>query len=459
VSDWSEIVLGAVADIKHGLAFKGEYFRDEPPGDFLLTPGNFRIGGGFQTGKEKYYDGPVPDEYVLEEGDLLVTMTDLSRDTATLGYPALMPAPPEGRLLHNQRLGKVLIRDEAQVDKGFLYYLMCSKAYRHEILASATGTTVKHTSPIRILKFQFRCPPLEMQQRIAHILGALDDKIELNRRMNRTLEAIARAIFKRWFIDFDPIIDNAILNGKPLPDEFVKRAEVRREILARSNGGEGVAGYRHLFPDSFQDSPLGKIPKGWEVMPLDQIADFVNGAACQKHPAEPGKPGLPVIKIRELGQGVSAQTDRVSLDIPDKHKADNGDVLFSWSGTLLCEIWTGGPCFVNQHLFKVTSDKYPRWFYLHWVKHHLEAFRGVASGKATTMGHIKRSHLSEAMTMVPGPELLDRMTEVIAPLVESQVRTQLESEALSAIRDSLLPWLLAGSLSVGDIPQPSEGEA
>jgi len=223
--------------------------------------------------------------------------------------------------------------------------------------------------------------------------------------------------------------------------------------------GEGAVAYYRLFPDEFQDSPLGKIPKGWKVMPLDQLADFVNGAACQKHPAEPGKPGLPVIKIRELGQGVSGQTDRVSLDIPDKHKANNGDVLFSWSGTLLCEIWTGGPCFVNQHLFKVTSDKYPRWFYLHWVKHHLEAFRGVVSGKATTMGHIKRSHLSEAMTMVPGPELLDKMTEVIAPLVESQVRTQLESEALSVIRDSLLPWLPAGSLSVGDIPQLSEAEA
>ena len=157
---WCEVALGDLIDIKHGYAFKGAFIHDEPVGDVLLTPGNFAIGGGFQAGKTKHYNGPVPDEFVLSENDLLVTMTDLSKQADSLGYPALVPASPNGlRFLHNQRLGKVILGDTEFTDMRFLYYVLCSKEYRDEILASATGTTVKHTSPERIRRYRFPSRP------------------------------------------------------------------------------------------------------------------------------------------------------------------------------------------------------------------------------------------------------------------------------------------------------------
>jgi type I restriction enzyme, S subunit len=208
IEGWTSRTLSDVIDIKHGYAFEGKYFAEEPPGDILLTPGNFAIGGGFKGEKFKYYRGPVPEEFALAAGDLLLTMTDLSKQADTLGYPAFVPQMNGCRLLHNQRLGKVIERRDAEIDRRFLYYLFCTREYRHEVLASATGTTVKHTSPRRILSHRFQCPPLREQQAIASTLGALDDKIELNRRMNETLEALAQSLFKCWFID-------ATQNGLP----------------------------------------------------------------------------------------------------------------------------------------------------------------------------------------------------------------------------------------------------
>jgi type I restriction enzyme S subunit len=210
--EWEETSLASVMDVKHGFAFPGEFIRDEPPGDILLTPGNFAIGGGFKSEKFKYFDGEVPVDYVLREGDLIVSMTDLSKQADTLGYPALVPRPRGPRFLHNQRLGKVLIKDDAKLEKSFLFYLLRTAGYRHEVLASATGTTVKHTSPGRILAHKACIPPLAEQKGIAAVLGALDDKIELNRRMNATLEAMARALFQSWFVDFDPV--RAKLDGR-----------------------------------------------------------------------------------------------------------------------------------------------------------------------------------------------------------------------------------------------------
>jgi len=256
--EWLETNLDDLIEIKHGFAFKGEYFRDEPHGDILLTPGNFAIGGGFKDDKFKYYDGPVLNEFVLTKGDLLVTMTDLSKDADTLGYTAFVPDAPSGRrFLHNQRLGKIILKKKS-VNLHYLHYLMSSREYRHEVVSSATGTTVKHTSPERIKRFHFKLPSFPEQQAIAHILGTLDDKIELNRKMNKTLEDMARAIFKSWFVDFDPVHAKAAVRREH-PDW--SNAQVSRAALPNLN--PEIA---ELFPDSFEDSELGKIPQGWRIV-------------------------------------------------------------------------------------------------------------------------------------------------------------------------------------------------
>lgn len=163
-----DIKLSDLIDIKHGFAFKGEFFSDIPTAYILTTPGNFAIGGGFQWGKIKYYNGSLPDEYCLSEGDIIVTMTDLSKEADTLGYAASVPKSVK-ILLHNQRIGKIIPKKK-DVNLRFIYWLMRSPAYRNEILASYTGSTVKHTSPSRILSFEFHYPSPEDQCRIALIL-------------------------------------------------------------------------------------------------------------------------------------------------------------------------------------------------------------------------------------------------------------------------------------------------
>jgi type I restriction enzyme S subunit len=292
---WQEIELGQVIDIKHGFAFKGKFFRDEPPGDVLLTPGNFAVGGGFKQDKLKYYEGPAPEEFVLTEGDLLITMTDLSRNADTLGYPAIVPTLEGGHFLHNQRLGKVIILDNERIDKRFLYYLLCTREYRHEIVAGATGTTVKHTSPTRIKAFRTKVPRLPVQQAIACILSALDDKIELNRRMNETLEGIARAVFKSWFVDFDPV-----------------RAKRRGEPMCSPSSGLAPH-IADLFPDAFEASELGKIPKGWEAGTIkDCCTKIQNGGTPKRSEPSYWEPAtIPWLTSGEVRQAVIVETENL----------------------------------------------------------------------------------------------------------------------------------------------------
>jgi type I restriction enzyme, S subunit len=195
---WRECTLGDVIEVKHGFAYQGEFFRDEPCRDILLTPGNFAIGGGFKEDKFKYYEGPTPGEYILSEGDLLITMTDLSKAGDTLGYGALLPAPPEGqRFHHNQRLGKVLIRDSDVINKPFLYQILRTHEYRAEILGGATGTTVKHTSPGRIKSFKFGLPPESLMQEFGTVAGAWHELVALNRKESRTVAALRDALLPK----------------------------------------------------------------------------------------------------------------------------------------------------------------------------------------------------------------------------------------------------------------------
>ena len=182
MNDACPTTLGRYIHVKHGFAFKGEYFTDEATPDVLVTPGNFAIGGGFQGNKLKYYAGPVPDDYLLQAGDLVVTMTDLSKAGDTLGYPALIPESAGIRYLHNQRVGLIEIKHNAETDKRFLFYRLRAEDYRHHILATASGSTVRHTSPGRICEFETTLPPIDEQRAIAGVLGALDDKIEQNRQ-------------------------------------------------------------------------------------------------------------------------------------------------------------------------------------------------------------------------------------------------------------------------------------
>lgn len=201
MSDWSTRTLGELIDVKHGFAFKSEYFVDE--GDKLvLKPGNFPVGGGIRLrpGKDSYYTGSYPPGFDLSPGDMVVVMTDLTQAAPILGSPAFVPAEPH--MLHNQRLGLVQVKHGVELDKRFLYYSMLSDTSRSQIRATATGATVRHTAPERIYRVAVRIPALPVQEVVGDLLGSIDDLIEINRRRVEVLEEMARAIYREWFVKF-----------------------------------------------------------------------------------------------------------------------------------------------------------------------------------------------------------------------------------------------------------------
>lgn len=186
-------------------------------------------------------------------------------------------------------------------------------------------------------EIKIKLPSLPEQKTIAEILSSLDDKIDLLNRQNKTLEEMAQTLFRKWFME--------------------------------------------------------DTNKNWEEKPLDEIANYLNGLACQKYPPKNKIDKLPVLKIKELRNGFAKNSDWATSKVPDRYIIELGDIIFSWSGSLMIKIWNGKKCVLNQHLFKITSEKYPKWFYYFWTKHYIEKFIAIADSKATTMGHIKRTDL------------------------------------------------------------------
>ena len=444
--EWKLVKLGDLLEITHGYAFKGEFFREEPPGDFLLSPGNFAIGGGFKSDKFKYYIGDVPENFVLTEGDILITMTDLSKAADTLGYPAIIPKSPKNyRFLHNQRLGKVIINFDGLVDKIFLYYQLRTNCYRNEVLASATGTTVKHTSPNRIKVYQFYLPPLPEQKAIARILSSLDDKIELNRQMNETLEAIAQTIFKSWFVNFDP---------------------VRAKIEGRQPAGMDAA-TAALFPDELEESSLGQIPKGWKVKAVGDLVDIKHGYAFKGEFFRTEPPGDILLTPGNFARGGGFKDDKFKYyigEVPEDFVLDEGDLLVSMTDLSKAGDTLGYPALIppprkslylhNQRLGKVIVklnvpvSKFHLYYLLRTDEYRHEV---LASATGTTVKHTSPDRIKNFKFPFPNNETSLRFGEVIAPMYEKFSANQEESRTLAAIRDTLLPKLMAGEIQVKDL--------
>lgn len=320
-------------------------------------------------------------------GDVVLTTK------GTFGRRARVQANSEG-MVYSPQVCYFRIPEPTELDPGYLYYWLGSKDFVRQAQARTGQTDMADYLSLRDLaSIEVPLPIPGEQRAIAHILGTLDDKIDLNRRMAATLEEMARAVF--------------------------------REGIAEGAG------------------------KGWESLGLSRVAHFQNGLALQKFPLAGGD-GLPAIKIAQLRIGTTEGADMVSAEIPIECRVFDGDVLFSWSGTLECRIWAGGQGALNQHLFKVTSERFPLWFYYLWIREHLPVFRGIAADKATTMGHINRHHLDTAEVLVPDAEAFARIDALLTPVLARAHAARLESRTLVEIRDTLLPKLVSGKVRVKD---------
>lgn len=272
----------------------------------------------------------------------------------------------------------------------FLYYSMSLTNFSNY----NEGTTIPSLRTETLNRLIYRIPSFKIQEKIVQILSSLDDKIELNNAINRNLEEQAKAIFKNWFVDFAPF------------------------------GGE--------------------MPDDWTTASLSDIADYLNGLAMQKFRPKENEVGLPVLKIKELRQGFPGDdAEQCSPSIKSEYIVNDGDVIFSWSGSLLVDLWCGGTCGLNQHLFKVTSQKFGKWFYYLWTKHHLDRFVFLAADKATTMGHIKREELDKAEVCIPSKSDYDKIGSSLKPIIETIIAKKVENRHLITLRDELLPKLMS----------------
>ena len=320
-------------------------------------------------------------------GDLVFT------HRGTIGQVGLIPSGKYPHYVISQS-GMKLTVDLELMDSDFLFYFFKSEFGQHQILKYESQVGVPALSnPLTSLKeIKVPAPRLVEQKAIATVLSSLDNKIDLLHRQNKTLETMAETLFRQWFVE--------------APQE------------------------------------------GWDERPLSSIANFLNGLACQKYPPTNNVEKLPVLKIRELSSGIHETSDWATSQVKHGYIVESGDVIFAWSASLMVKVWDGEKCVLNQHLFKVTSDEFPKWFYLRWCKHHLAEFIAVAASQATTMGHIKRGDLDAAMVMVPPPSVLETMSKQMQPLLDKQIAIARQRKTLEKLRDTLLPKLMSGEVRV-----------
>lgn len=375
--------LGDVCRVLNGRAYKLPELLDS--GKYRIL----RVGNFFTSDRWYYSDMELDEDKYCERGDLLFAWS------ASFG-PKIWDGE---RVIYHYHIWK-LLPDHQILDKHWLYYwLQCTCS---SLTSGVHGSVMAHMTKSEMEDTTLPLPDLPTQKKIAAVLSALDDKIENNRRICKTLEEMAQAIFKSWFVDFEPW--------------------------------------------------GGVMPDGWRREPLSNVADFLNGLAMQKYRPKDGEGSLPVLKIKELRQGYCDETSEAcSANIPEKFIIHDGDVIFSWSGSLLVDFWCGGTVGLNQHLFKVTSPRFPKWYVYAWTQYHLASFIKIAADKATTMGHITRDHLDDALAWVPDLLTMNQLGDLLSSVYDLLISCRLENRSLSSMRDALLPKLMSGEIDVDKV--------
>jgi type I restriction enzyme S subunit len=388
MTEWRELTLGDALRIRHGFAFKGEYFREDGK-LIVLTPGNFIDAGGFKpkSGAEKYYDGPVPNGYLLGKGDVVVAMTEQS--TGLLGSTATVPA--SGRFLHNQRLGLLQVTAPETLDLRFAYHLMNTPRVRQQIQATATGTKVRHTAPERIQSIRVALPSLRSQQVIAGILDAMDDMIANNRRRVEVLEEMARSIYREWFVHF------------------------------RYPGHENVP---------LVESPLGPIPVRWTVTTLGQVLELRYGKALKK---ENRRGGLVAVVS---SAGVVGWHDEKAIDGPA--------IVVGRKGNVGSVTWIDGPSWPIDTAYYVKTD-----LPLRYVVEQLRRTEFLNTHAAVP--GLSREQAYGRPFLQPPVDLMAHFSDLSQVLAYQASTIAAQSDRLVSVRDLLLPKLVTGQIDVSSL--------
>lgn len=402
--------LGSCFQLKHGFAFKGEFFSDHGP-YIVTTPGNFFDQGGFKpkSGKEKFYTGPIPEGFVLSKDDLIVAMTEQKQ--GLLGSSALIPE--DNKYLHNQRLGLVTELNEDVIDKRFLYYLFNTHVVRDQIQASANGAKVRHTSPTRIYDIAVTIPDVGNQRRIASILATYDDLIENNTRRIEILEEMAKRLYEEWFVRF------------------------------RFPGHEEA---------TFVASELGQ-PEGWESVRLDSFGPIITGKTPSKKKPENYGSEVPFLKLPDMHGKIFAQMTSESLSAlgeqsqPRKTIPPNS-LCVSCIGTAGIVVITSEACQTNQQINSLVPDAPDLREFLYFALKDLRDIINLHGATGATMTNLSKGKFS-ALEVTKADDLTHaRFHAFAAPIFDQILNIQRKNTNLRAQRDLLLPKLISGQIDV-----------
>ena len=421
MSNWRETTLGKVANVFTGYPFKSELYSTGDQDVRLLRGDNISQGAMDWSDARKWPAAKLNDfeEYQLKEDDIVLAM-DRPWIGAGLKFSQIIKSDLPALLV--QRTAR--LRGSNDLDIGYLKYVIGSPWFTSYIKRITTGSLVPHISLKQIRDFPVKLPPIEEQKAAAAVLLAIDKKIELNNRINAELEAMAKTLYDYWFVQFDFPDDSPQGQGKPY----------------KSSGGKMV----------YNPTLKREIPEGWEDASLVDIATFTNGIACQKYYPTGDEPTYKVIKIREFSSGFDDSSESVHRGVPEKVVVHDGDILFSWSATLEVKLWAGGTGALNQHIFKVTSENYPKTFYYFEVLKYLEYFKMVAELRKTTMGHITKDHLVTSRICLPPKDLIKAMNAKLSPILSKIISNSQQNAELEQLRDWLLPMLMNGQVTVGE---------
>ncbi|MFK9141619.1 restriction endonuclease subunit S [Staphylococcus epidermidis] len=418
--EYNTVFFGNVAKIKNGYAFKSKEFKEEGIPVIKIKNIISPIVDIKDTQKVSIKTYEETKNFLLKKDDILISLTGSGVNQMSSAVGKVGKIEFDYTALQNQRVGKFELKYTNSADLDFLFYYFLQPKITNYLVRNSTGSanqaniSSKLIETVKIPNFS-----LKKQKSISKFLNQITRKIEINKKIIANLEELSQTLFKRWFVDFE------------FPDENGNPYKL--------SGGEMV------------DSELGEIPKGWNVKNLDDIANYVNGLAMQKFKPTDNQNSLPVVKIKELKNGSTDEnSNRCTSEIPDKVLINDGDIIFSWSATLLVKMWCGGKAGLNQHLFKVSSDKYPKWFYYYWTKRYIDYFIGIANDKTTTMGHINRKHLSHAKILIPNDRTLEKFSRTFDDLLEKELSVSKECKRLIELRDTLLPKLMSGELEIPD---------
>lgn len=369
--------LGDLLYIKGRIGWKGLKKKE------YLDKGDYRIinGTNIINGKVNWSScGFISKERYNESPEIMLKANDiLITKDGTIGKVAIVEELSKPSTVAS---GIFILRNTSPniwITK-YLYYYLQSYDFKSFIHSRIEGSVIPHLYQKDFESLSIKSPSLEEQNTISRRLELIDKKIDLNNQLNDNLDALLTNIFKKYMIN-----------------------------------------------------------DGFEKSNLTQIANYKNGLAMQKYRPNSNEESLPVLKIKELNQGnTDDSSDRCSANLDNSVIVNTGDIIFSWSGTLLVKNWTGDKAGLNQHLFKVTSNKYPAWFIYEWTKYHLLRFQAIAAGKATTMGHIKRSDLKSSLVYIPSQLFLAKMDSQLAPIYSQRLNLIKENQQLSKLKQTLL---------------------